>query len=73
MKLPCLITKDSKFVLLRNYHETGVGYVVLYIGSDTYVKGDKRIKGDIKTATETFKKLYGYQAEFVEKELKNLL
>jgi hypothetical protein len=71
-KLPCIIDKISQKFLLKDYGDT-TGYAILFVSkSDCLIKTDKRIKGDAKMAEEKFKELYGYDAEFSYKTLKEI-
>ena len=72
-KHPYIKSENSHYFLLKDYQDFN-GWVILIISSgDTFVKADKRIKGDIKMAETTFKELYSYKAEFNYKSLKEVL
>ena len=70
--LKCKIN-GTHYFLLKDWQDFK-GWVILIISSgDTFVKADKRIKGDIKMAETKFKELYSYKAEFSYKSLKEVL
>lgn len=73
-KLPCIKNINSTYhVLLKDYQDFN-GWVILVITkNDIFTKADKRIKGDAKIAEDKFKLLYGYNAEFNYKTLKEIL
>ena len=72
-KHPYIKSENSHYFLLKDYQDFN-GWVILIISSgDTFVKADKRIKGDIKMAEIKFKELYSYKAEFSYKSLKEVL
>ena len=71
-KVPYIKSESSHYFLLKDYQDFN-GWVILIISSgDTFVKADKRIKGDIKMAETKFKELYSYKAEFSYKSLKEV-
>ena len=72
-KVPYIKSESSHYFLLKDYQDFN-GWVILIISSgDTFVKADKRIRGDFKIAETTFKELYSYKAEFSYKSLKEVL
>ena len=72
-KHPYIKSENSHYFLLKDYQDFN-GWVILIISSgDTFVKADKRIKGNIKMAETKFKELYSYKAEFSQKSLKEVL
>ena len=72
-KHPYIKSENSHYFLLKDYQDFN-GWVILIISSgDTFVKADKRIKGDANMAEAKFKELYGYRADFSYKSLKEVL
>ena len=72
-KHPYIKSENSHYFLLKDYQDFN-GWVILIISSgDTFVKADKRIKGDSTMAEAKFKELYGYSADFSYKSLKEVL
>ena len=72
-KHPYIKSENSHYFLLKDYQDFN-GWVVLIISSgDTFVKADKRLRGNIKMAETNFKELYSYKAEFSYKSLKEVL
>lgn len=72
-KLPCIIHSDASYVLMKDYQDFG-GWIVLIISkSDTFTKADKRIKGDLKMATQKFQELYLYNGKVEQKSLKEVI
>ncbi len=73
MKLPCIITDTVQYILLKDYQDFP-GYIVLIISTTgVFTKADKRIKGDIKQAIETFQKLYEYNGKVEYKYLYEII
>jgi hypothetical protein len=64
-KYPCIKNDDTLLVMLKDYQGFS-GYAVLHIcdNGSVFTKCDKRLKGDTKMATEDFKKVYSYKAQF---------
>ena len=72
-KHPYIKSENSHYFLLKDYQDFH-GWVILIISSgDTFVKADKRLRGNIKMAETNFKELYSYKAEFSYKSLKEVL
>ena len=72
-KHPYIKSENSHYFLLKDYQDFN-GWVILIISSgDTFVKADKRLRGNIKMAETNFKELYSYKAEFSYKSLKEVL
>lgn len=67
-KVHCLTSKQTKYLLLKNYGDT-TSYVVLHIcKNDVFAKTDKRINSE-----KDFIKLYGYEAVHTEEEMDKAL
>lgn len=74
-KFPTIISENQIYVLLKDYQDF-VGYVILYINSksgEMFTKADKRLKGDIKMATNKFFELYGYNCKLEHKSFQELV